>query len=144
ELSLYQLFILALCIVAIGALAVESVGRLNPGSVAILEYADTVVCAIFLFDFAHSLYRAPRRWHYFLTWGWLDLISSVPAIGILRLGRAARAVRIIRVIRGIRSARAIARFFAGRRNNAVFVCSALLCVLILVTCSIAVLEFEAP
>lgn len=29
-----------------------------------------------------------------VTWGWLDLLSSIPAVGALRWGRAARAFRI--------------------------------------------------
>ena len=38
-----------------------------------------------------------------LRWGWLDLLSSVPAVDFLRIGRAARILRILRILRGIRT-----------------------------------------
>ncbi|HSR34427.1 MAG TPA: ion transporter, partial [Anaerolineae bacterium] len=61
-----------------------------------LEYADNAICVVFFGDFLYSLSRAPDRWRYFRTWGWMDLLSSVPAIEGLRIGRLARIFRILR------------------------------------------------
>ncbi len=81
---------------------------------------------------------------YLLTWGWIDLLSSVPTIGVFRWGRAARVMRILRVIRGLKSAKTVAHFLASKRQESAFLASLLLCLLILVLCSIAVLQFEIP
>jgi len=138
----YQLFILCLCIWAILSLRAQVAMPVDSPTSTILLYADTVVCGIFLIDFLRSLYRAPNRIHYLATWGWLDLLSSVPTIGPLRLARAGRIVRILRVIRGVKSARTIARFVLAKRAKSAFLASLLLALLLLVVCSISVLHFE--
>jgi voltage-gated potassium channel len=79
-----------------------------------------------------------------MTWGWLDLVSSIPMLGPLRWGRVARIARLLRVLRGVRSARAIGQFLMVRRSESAFLTASLLSVLIIVSGSIAVLQFEAP
>lgn len=140
----YQLFMLALCVWALLSLSAATFVTLDPSTRSILEYADKVVCGLFFVDFARSLWRAPRRLQYFVTWGWLDLLSSVPMIDSLRWGRAARAMRIVRVLRGVRSVRALALLAMNRRGESAFLAALLLCLLLIVSCSIAVLEFEVP
>jgi voltage-gated potassium channel len=140
----YQFFMLALCIWALVILGAGSFVPLDPATRAILDYADAVVCLVFLGDFVNSVVQAPRRLHYLLTWGWIDLLSSIPTIGVFRWGRAARIMRILRVIRGLRSARAVAHFLASKRHQSAFLASLLLCLLILISCSIAILQFEVP
>jgi hypothetical protein len=76
----YQLFMLVLCLFALGILAARTAARLAPETAGILDLADRGVCVIFLVDFAVSLWRAPDRWRYFSRWGWLDLLSSVPMV----------------------------------------------------------------
>lgn len=53
-------------------------------------------------------------------------------------------MRILRVIRGLKSARTVAHFLASKRQESAFLASLLLCLLILVSCSIAILLFEVP
>jgi hypothetical protein len=98
----YQLFMLALCVYTLLALAAEVVLRPGGEIRLLLGYADTAICAVFLLDFLLCIYRAPNRWRYLYTWGWLDLASSIPTIDVARWGRAARAARIVRVLRGVR------------------------------------------
>jgi voltage-gated potassium channel len=110
----------------------------------ILYYADIVVCAFFLIDFGRSLYRSPERLRYFATWGWVDLLSSIPAVDIFRWGRTARILRILRALRGVKSARRLAQYVAGRRTESAVYATVLISLLLILTCSIAVLEFEEP
>jgi voltage-gated potassium channel len=138
----YQLFILVLSVWALLILAARAFGRLDAATRTILDYADNAVCVLFLLDFLNSFIRAPRKMHYMLTWGWIDLLSSIPAIDALRLGRAARVVRILRVLRMVRSARLIAQFVLKRRAESAFLAAALLSLLLIVCCSIAILQFE--
>lgn len=90
----YQFAMLVLCLYALAVLATQSVVRLSPGTRAILDYADYIVCAIFFAHFLVSLQRAPNRWRYLGTWGWGDLLSSIPMIDVVRWGRVARTVRV--------------------------------------------------
>jgi voltage-gated potassium channel len=140
----YQLFMLVLCASALLLLSVGVVLRLDEPTQTVLDYADTFVCLLFFADFLNSLVRAPRRLHYLATWGWIDLLSSIPTVGPLRWGRLARIARILRVMRGVRSARAIGQFLLLRRTESAVMAASLLCLLLIVSCSIAVLQFERP
>ena len=113
----YQLFMLALCLYALGVLAVQTAKQLEPSTAAILEYADYAVCAAFLGDFLWSMWRADNPWRYFITWGWLDLLSSLPMFDIARWGRAARVLRIFRVLRGLRASKHVARLVLSERRT---------------------------
>ena len=139
----YQLFVLALSLYALGALAVQTLAPLPPGTRQILEYADTGVCGLFFLDFLIQLARAPNKWAYFSRWGWIDLLSSVPMVDALRVGRLARVLRILRVLRGVRSTKLIASLIIERRAQGAFLAAALLAILLVVFASIAVLQFEA-
>jgi voltage-gated potassium channel len=138
----YQLFILALSIYALAALSVEVLAPVSPETKQILEASDVAVCVFFLIDFFYQLASAPDRWGYFRRWGWLDLISSIPMIDALRVGRLARIVRILRVLRGLRSAKILATFILERRSESAFLAAALVSLLLVVFGSIAMLQFE--
>jgi voltage-gated potassium channel len=140
----YQMFILALCLWAIGSLAVHHVLPEGGSGRAILDYADLLVCLLFLVDFVITLVNSPKPWNYFITWGWLDLLSSIPAVPAARLGRISRVFRIVRVIRGIRATRLVASLVIQHRAENTFLAAVLVGVLLTITCSAAILHFEAP
>jgi voltage-gated potassium channel len=135
---------LALCAWALIVLGLGSFFSLDPDTQSILAYADTLVCALFLGNFVYNLARARCRLNYFVTWGWIDLLSSIPTVGVFRWGRAARVMRILRVLRGLKSSRTIAHFLMRKRAESAFLASLLLCLLIVVSSSIAILQFEGP
>ena len=138
----YQLGMLALSFYAIAALAAETAIRLDPQVRSVLDYADYAVCVLFLIDFAVSLWHSPNRRRYFFTWGWLDLLSSIPALSAARWGRVARVVRIFRVLRGVKATKLITSAVLSRRAHNAFLAAALLALLLVVFCSVAVLHFE--
>lgn len=138
----YLLFSLALSIFAIGALAVEVLITLDPRTKEILGYADNAICALFLIDFVISVIQAPNRTQYLLRWGWLDLLSSIPTIAVLRFGRAARIVRIIRVLRAIRSAKILTEFILVRRAHGTFLAAALTSFILVIVSSVTILNVE--
>jgi voltage-gated potassium channel len=138
----YQFAMVVLCLYALLALAIETTVRIDPQIRAVLEYADYAVCTIFLFDFLVSLWRAPRRLHYFLTWGWVDLLSSLPALDIARWGRIARILRVLRVLRGLRATKLIAAAVLRHRAQNSFLAASLIALLLVVFSSVAMLHFE--
>lgn len=99
RVTAYELFMLSLSIWAILSLAAQATFALSDDTSAIIGYGDTLICGIFLFDFLHSLAVSTDRWRYMRTWGWIDLLSSIPAVDTLRVGRIARIFRVGRVIR---------------------------------------------
>jgi len=139
----YQLFTLALCLYAIGALTVQTLVTLDPQVLQILQAADYAVCAVFLSDFAYSVWTAPNRWRYFVTWGWLDLLSSIPTLDAARFARLARVLRVIRVLRGLRSAKVVAATLLRHRAKNSVLAALLIGILLMVICSISILQFES-
>ncbi len=133
---------LALCTYAILVLVVETLLPLGEDTKQVLALADTFVCVLFALDFVVSLRRAEAKWRYLYTWGWIDLLSSIPAVHLLRWGRLARVARILRVLRGVRATKILAEFILERRAESAFLAAALLSLLLTVISSVAVLQFE--
>ncbi|HUR82809.1 MAG TPA: ion transporter [Thermoanaerobaculia bacterium] len=138
----YQLFMLALCVLALAAVVVQNVFTLDPEIELVLEYGDTALCAAFLTDFALTLIRSTNRRRYLLTWGWLDLMSSIPTLDFVRWGRLARIARIARVLRGLRAARLLTKVVLRERAQSTVLAAALLAFLLIIGCSTAILQFE--
>ena len=138
----YLLFMLVLSVLAVVALVVSTLGRPSANTLAILEYADMAACLLFFLDFLILLVRSQNRWRYLATWGWLDLLSSVPNVGFLRLGRATRVLRILRVLRAIKAAKVITVFILYRRAQSTFLAALLISLLLIILSAAVVLEFE--
>jgi voltage-gated potassium channel len=138
----YLLFILILSVLSLAALAVETTVPLDRESRDILDYADFVVCALFFLDFLVCLYKAESKARYLLTWGWLDLLSSVPAVAPLRWGRAARLVRILRILRVVRSARVLSTLILEKRSQSAVLAATLFTIVLVVSASVAALHVE--
>ena len=115
---------------------------LDESSLTLIEYADWAVCGVFLGDFAVTFAQSPNQLRYLATWGWLDRLSSWPAIDIARWGRAARVFRIVRVLRAMRATRIVASLTMRYRARNAVLASAILLLLVVFSCSIAILHFE--
>jgi voltage-gated potassium channel len=138
----YLLFMLALSLFALFILGVDALFKLDPRTHAIIDYLDLGVCSLFFADFLISFQRAESKAGYFLKWGWLDLLSSIPMVDVLRWGRLARVLRIIRVLRGLRSAKVLVDLLLARRAQSGALGAALLSLLLAVFASIAILQLE--
>lgn len=137
----YQLFMLVLCVYVLFALMAETFFPLSPEIVTILETVDTAICFVFLADFFGNLVFRTDRLAY-LRWGWLDLVSSIPALDVLRWGRLARIIRIMRVLRAVRSTRLLATYILRRRAESTVLAVSLISILLVVFASIAILQVE--
>ena len=125
ELHLIDLFLAVLAFVAFGLalLQLTEVLSVSEEMPLLLEYIDLGICFFFFFDFMKSLIKAPDRWRYMRTWGWFDLLSSIPVIAIPHqtLGNvpvAIRVIRMVRVLRAVRSIRILARIARRDRSLA--------------------------
>ncbi|RJS91892.1 ion transporter [Salinisphaera sp. Q1T1-3] len=138
----FQFFILALSFYVLGALVADAFFTLPPQVSRLLGLMDYVVCAFFFIDFCIRFYRAPSKWRY-MRWGWLDLLSSVPA-GWLQAARLARVVQIVRILRAVRSLELIWRMLFRKRAQGVLASAATATVLLVVFGAMTVLLVEAP
>ena len=102
EVGVFQIVVLLLSIVVLGALFVDTAFKLPEEISKILEWMDTGVCILLLADFGHRFYLAKSKVE-FMKWGWIDLVASIPNLPVLRVGRFVRVLRIIRVLRAIRA-----------------------------------------
>jgi voltage-gated potassium channel len=104
---------------------------------------------IFLLDFFGNLSRAPTKREYFIgRRGWLDLLGSIPSLGffkftaLFRLARLSRVARITRLLRGQNKRELIDDVVTHRGEYAAFV-SVMAAMIVLVVCSVLVLQFES-
>jgi len=139
----YDLCILCLSIITLLQMAATTFLPLDASTVSILFYSDTGICFVFMLDFAYRLAKAPDRWRYFMTWGWLDLVSSIPAVGVFRWARIARILRIIRVFRGVRIWKELTAQWAINRAGSTLTVVIMILVVLLVVSSLSIVQFEA-
>ena len=138
----YQVLILAVSVLSLAIMAGMAGLSISPQTRTVLDAADFAVCMIFLGDFFVSLYRAQNKLHYLTTWGWLDLLSSIPAIDLARWGRAARILRVLRVLRVMRATRIMAGLAIQHRARNAALAGILLLLLVVFASSVAILHFE--
>lgn len=111
KLTPWEIVLFLLSVYVVAELYVSSLVSYSARTKEIILIADTVICALFLFEFFRGLIRSKDKWSY-LKSNWIDFVSSIPMIGILRVGRV---VKIIRVLRAIRSGKVIFSVFS--RNS---------------------------
>lgn len=138
----YQLFVLVLSVSALVLAAASALLDPSTAVAELLEYADLAICCVFLVDFGLSFATAPNKFQYLVTWGWLDAISAIPAIDFARWGRAARVFRILRVLRALRATRVVASLAIRYRTRNAVLAAALLLLVTVFSCSVAILHFE--
>ena len=149
DLHLIDLVLAVLALVAFGLalLQLTEVIAVNTEMSLLLDYIDLAICVFFFGDFLKSFIKAPDRWHYMRTWGWFDLLSSVPVIAIPhqafgQMPVALRVIRMIRVFRAVRSVRMLALIVRRDRSLALLTFILLTGIIIFVGGCIGVLWAE--
>ena len=141
RLTPLQIATLFLSIYVLIALVVQTAFVLPEGMNEMLEAIDFFVCLIFLGDFFVRLWRAPSK-PAFLKWGWIDFVSSIPMLDLLRVGRVVRVVRLIRILRAFRSSKNLLRFLILERQGTSIVAVASVAFVLVILAAITVLQFE--
>lgn len=77
-----------------------------------------------------------------MKWGWIDLLSCIPMVNVLRAGRILRLVRLLRVIRAFSSARHLLEHIFADRVKGALTMITILAVLLIIFSAIAILEVE--
>ena len=138
---LYNLVLIFLSVYVLSALVVESFYVTDPEVAKVLQYIDLFICLFFLYDFFSCLYQAESKRAY-LKWGWIDLLSSIPAVDPLRWGRVSRVIRIIRYLRAIKSLKVLVSNLHASRFETLSLCVFLIVFVSFSLSSAFILEFE--
>ncbi|AWB66389.1 ion transporter [Saccharobesus litoralis] len=138
---LYNLVLVFLSIYVLSALVVESFFISDPEVKRVLQFIDLIVCVIFLSDFFYCLLKAESKKRY-LKWGWIDFVSSIPAIDPLRWGRISKLVRIIRYLRAIKSIKILISSLHASKYETLSLCIFLIVFVSFTLSSAFILEFE--
>lgn len=93
-----ELAMMILSVVAVAVVLVLQFAPLDRDERELLLLMDTVICVIFLTRFAIGLVKAQDKWAYVRA-HWIDVLSSIPAVDVLRYGRLFQVLRVLRVLR---------------------------------------------
>lgn len=140
--TLWQIIILFFSFYVLVSLMIGTFFTLSPQKEQILRWLDNIVCSIFIFDFFYQLFTNQKKWRYLITWGWIDLISSIPNIAILRIGRIVRMLRILRLLRGIRSVRVLFNLIFQNKAKGTLASVVMMAFILVTFSSMAILNVE--
>jgi voltage-gated potassium channel len=143
----YNIFILVLTVLSL-IVMVLVILPFDEETIAALQFYDNLICVIFLIDFTMNIIRSkPRREYFIHRRGWLDLLGSIPSLGILkltalfRLARLSRLARITRLLGGQRRKQLVEDVIANRGQYALFI-TVLLALIVLTTSSVIMVQVE--
>lgn len=140
-LSLINLLVFVLSFYVLGILIVDALIDLPPEVHKLIVYTDYIACSVFFLDFLIRFFRAESKLAY-MKWGWIDLLASIPANGVFRLGRIARVVQIIRIIKAYRSISHIIENIFKNHMKGTFSFAVIIAFMLILFSSVLILEVE--
>lgn len=141
QLGLLNLTVFVLSVYVLLAILADTLFVLPKETSTLLNYIDNAICVFFFTEFCIRFYRAKNKVQ-FMKWGWIDLVSSIPAISYLRAGRLLRLIRLFRLIRAFRSTHLFVNHIFRNKAKGAFTSVTLLALLLVIFSSIAILQVE--
>lgn len=137
----WEFFILGLSILTVTGLILGLFVTDESHKRQVFNKIDYLTCIFFLTDFFSSLFRAKDKIA-FLRWGWIDFVSSIPGVTILRWGRIFYIIRMIRILRGMSSVDSVVTNIFVNRRNGTLSTAALTLFMLLFCGAVLALHFE--
>ena len=141
KLGILNIIVFILSIYVLCALIIDTAFDLPIETSRLLNYIDLAICIFFFIEFCIRFFKSQNK-SKFMLWGWVDLISSIPMIGVLRVGRIFRLIRLLRIIRAFRSTNKLVNHLFINKVEGTFISVVSIAVLLLIFCSIAILQVE--
>ena len=141
QVGVFQMALLAFTIIVLCALVTDTVLTLPKEVTDLIHIADTFACAVFFVDFCIRFYQAESK-AAFMKWGWIDLISSIPNMDLLRAGRTLRLIRILRILRAFRSTKHLLTHVFQNKAKGAFTTVSALAIILIIFSSVSILQFE--
>jgi voltage-gated potassium channel len=107
----------------------------------LLDIIGDCICIFFLYDFFKRLYQAKDKWQ-FMKWGWIDLLSSIPALEVLRAGRLFRLLRLLRILSAFRSSKILVEYVFKSKIKGTMMSVFIITILLMIFSSISILMVE--
>lgn len=141
--TVYQMFIGIVMLLALVITVVYYLIPLPETVRQVLYILDSLFSPILLYDFCAHLYYSHNRLKYFVTYGWLDLLGSLPGLPALRLLRIPGLLKLLHDLQGATPSEA--RHAARQRLAESTLLAVVLVVILVVTFgSIFIVLIEAP
>ena len=141
SLNYLNILVLILSVYVLAALLVDTFFKLPVQVSRLLLLLDDSICIFFLVEFFIRFFQSDNKLK-FMRWGWIDIVSSIPAFPFLRMGRMFRLVRLFRILRAFRSTRhLVTHLFRNKAHGAFTTVSAVAVIMVLFS-SIAILQVE--
>jgi voltage-gated potassium channel len=141
KIGLLNLIVIVLSIYVLIIMLIDTFFKLPTETARLLIYIDTAICIFFFFEFSVRFYNAKNKLR-FMRWGWIDLVSSIPMLDFVRVGRLLRLIRLLRIIRAFRSTNRLVSHIFRNKAQGTFTSVAVLAVLLIIFSSIAILQVE--
>jgi voltage-gated potassium channel len=141
HITMYDLFILLLAIISLILLPLLLFMPLSESVQTIFLACNFIISIFFFIDFLRNLYLASNKWKYFITWGWLDLLGSIP-ITVFTLARIARLILILRILHRT-SRRSLITSLLEQRVEGTLYFTGIFTLLLIVLSSIGILQIES-
>ena len=141
KVTFLDITVIFLSVYVLIALLVDTFLKLSAETSRLLSIIDDLLCIIFLYDFVVRFIKAESK-KKFMRWGWIDFISSIPALSYLQYGRIFRLFRLLRILRAFRSFKYLTVHLLKKRKQGTFALVALIALLMIIFGSIAILQVE--
>lgn len=141
ELGFLNLLVIVLSLYVLIVLLLDTIFKLPPELSKLLYLIDNAICVFFLSEFCYRFYHTESKLK-FMQWGWIDLVASIPTIHFLRAGRVFRLIRVFRIFRAFRSTHHLVHHIFKNRAQGTFTMVSISAILLVIFCSIAILQVE--
>lgn len=141
KIGFLDILIIVLSIYVLAAMVVDTFVKLPTEVSILLMNLDNGICIVFLIDFIIRFFRAENKIK-FMKWGWIDLLSSIPYVEILRSGRLFRLIKLLRVLRAFRSTKILVKHIFKSKIKGTMTAVALIAILVVIFSSISILLVE--
>lgn len=141
KIGFLDILIIVLSIYVLVALLIDTFFALPKEISNVLITIDNGICFIFLIDFLIRFFSAENKIK-FMRWGWIDLLSSIPYVEILRSGRLFRLIKLLRGLRAFRSTRILIKHVFRSKIKGTMTAVAVITILIIIFSSISILIVE--
>ncbi len=128
-------------IYVLGVMIVESFWTLPRETAHLLQYIDWVLCAFFLGEFTLRFIKTSDK-NYFMRYGWIDLVASIPILPHLHIARVFRLMRVVRAFRTICKAHLFVAHFRHNKVQTTVGTAVLIGAILMIFSSITILQVE--
>src|SRR5712671_2571805 len=130
KLRFLDILIIVLSVYVLIALLSDIFLKLPVEVSRMLRIIDDGICIIFIIDFFIRFFQSKNKLE-FMRWGWIDLVSSIPYVAVLRAGRLFRLIRLLRILRAFRSTRVLIEYVFRSKVNGTMTAVGVITVLII-------------